>query len=294
MAAKIISFVNFKGGVGKTALTVNLAVSLAHEWGEKVLLVDMDPQSNASIYLMGPARWNQLANQKPTCTTYGLLQNDSPIGPCILRDTIKSNAGITLVPWLHLLPACYGLMDFEHSPLPTGRHQPYVHFWQELMAFLDTYNFILIDCPPNLYKTTQCAIFASHEIFVPCNPDALSVIGLALLGRKVTEFTRRTKSEHEIFRPGEPQATISGLIINNKPLQQTVANDKAGWLLSQKLDGLKQRGFAAPTAQILGVTVRHAADFRTGSLLYTPLLFSRIRNQDLLADYKNLANLLRQ
>jgi chromosome partitioning protein len=56
MPGKIISLVNFKGGVGKTTLTVNLAACLAKERDKKVLIVDLDPQSNSSIWLLGPAR----------------------------------------------------------------------------------------------------------------------------------------------------------------------------------------------------------------------------------------------
>ncbi len=294
MAAKIISFVNFKGGVGKTALAVNLAVSLAHEWGEKVLLVDMDPQSNASIYLMGPVRWNHLANRRPDLTVFGLLRKQHPVGPCIVRETVKDKTGITLIPRLHLLPSCYGLMDFEHSHLNVGDVQPHVHFWHELMSCVDAYDFIVIDCPPNLYKTTQCAIFASQEILVPCNPDALSVIGLGLLGKRITVFSRMTESEHHNFHPGEPQASISGLIINNRHSTHSRANDLAEALLSRKLDNLRLNGMVAPQAKIFPVKVRHAADFQTGSFLYTALLFARIKNQPLLDDYKNLANLLRQ
>jgi chromosome partitioning protein len=68
MPARRISFVNFKGGVGKTSLTVNIAACLAHELGQRVLLVDCDSQSNASIWLMGVPRWNILRSS-PTIIT---------------------------------------------------------------------------------------------------------------------------------------------------------------------------------------------------------------------------------
>ena len=63
MPGKIISLVNFKGGVGKTTLTVNLAACLAKEHDKKVLIVDLDPQSNSSIWLMGPALWSELNSE---------------------------------------------------------------------------------------------------------------------------------------------------------------------------------------------------------------------------------------
>ena len=76
MAARRISLVNFKGGVGKTSITVNLAASLARELDQKVLVVDMDAQSNTSIWLMGVARWNNL-NGMPEKSVWGLFHPDN-------------------------------------------------------------------------------------------------------------------------------------------------------------------------------------------------------------------------
>lgn len=293
MEATIISFVNFKGGVGKTALAVNLATSLAREFGERVLLIDLDPQSNASIYVMGPVEWNSKAQSKPTLTVYGLLKNKSPIGPCIVRDTIRED-GATVLPKLHLLPSCYQLMDFENGLAPAEGEPHYVLFWNQIMGCQDSYEFILIDCPPNLYKTTQCAIFASHHILVPCNPDNLSAIGLSLLARKMREFSQQTEHIHDQHRPGEKQPTISGIVINNKPTIEEKANKLSEAVLRGKLEDLKVQKLTAPDAEIFPVSIRHAADFRTGSFEYRPLLFAKgVKNKDLLGDYRNLANLIR-
>ncbi|MGO9568577.1 MAG: ParA family protein [Desulfomonilaceae bacterium] len=288
-----MSFVNLKGGVGKTALAVNLATSLAHQFGERVLLIDLDPKSNASISVMGPVEWNKRAQSDPPHTVYGLLKNQNPIGPCIVRDTIKDN-DLILLPKLHLLPSCYKLMDFEDGSVPTEGEPHYVRFWNQIMGCLGSYNFILIDCPPNLYKTTQCAIFASHHILVPCNPDSLSAIGLSLLARKIRDFRERTEKAHYRHRPGENQPTISGILINNKPPTEEKANRLSDTVLRSKLEDLKIQNLTAPSAEILPVTIRHAADFRTGSFEYRPLLFARgVKNKDLLSDYRNLANVIR-
>ncbi|MGB6067613.1 MAG: ParA family protein [Desulfomonilaceae bacterium] len=293
MEARIISFVNFKGGVGKTALAVNLATSLAHQLGERVLLVDLDPQSNASICVMGPDHWDARARGDPTHTIYGLLKNQHPIGPCIVKDAIKEN-GVAAVPKLHLLPSCYKLMDFEDSSVPGDGKAPYVIFWEQIMGCLGSYDFILIDCPPNLYRTTRCAIFSCHHILVPCNPDSLSAIGLSLLARKIREFQERSEDTHYRHRPGEPQPAISGILINNKPPTEQKANRYSETVLRSKLEDLKVQKLTAPDAEVFPVGIRHAADFRTGSFEYRPLLFAReVKNKDLLGDYRNLAIYIR-
>ena len=85
MSAQIISFVNLKGGVGKTALAVNVGVSLAAELGQKVLIIDLDPQGNASLWLMGQNKWVTTVNEHKTKTVYGLLRHNKPISTCIVK-----------------------------------------------------------------------------------------------------------------------------------------------------------------------------------------------------------------
>jgi chromosome partitioning protein len=293
MSAKIISFVNFKGGVGKTALAVNLATSLAHQGGHRVLLVDLDPQSNASISLMGPEAWKFDANHNKVNTVYGLLKLQNTIEPCIVRGPVQRDKVIQ-VPQLFLLPACHDLMELELHPNSGDEEPDYVLFWKHISGKLDSYSFILIDCPPNLYRLTQCAIFASHHILVPCNPDALSAVGLSLLAKKVQQFKQKTAHRHSMHRRGYKQAEISGIIINNKPTAEVIANKKAEALIQTKLNSLKAQGLTAPDAEVLRVSIRHAADFRTGSFEYRPVLFAKgVKNKELLSDYENLANLIR-
>ena len=115
MPGKIISLVNFKGGVGKTTLTVNVAACLAKEHGNKVLIVDLDPQSNSSIWLLGPARWssiNKRENMKKTTAAmfYGTAKEDIFITPF-------ADAMDNFLPELYLCPASFHMINLESTIL---------------------------------------------------------------------------------------------------------------------------------------------------------------------------------
>src|SRR5215470_16456254 len=100
MPARRISFVNFKGGVGKTSLAVNVAACLAHDLSQKVLLVDCDSQSNASIWLMGLTRWN-LRNSAVGKSIFGaFLPNLPPVINNIIPSVVQNDRGTILIPKL--------------------------------------------------------------------------------------------------------------------------------------------------------------------------------------------------
>src|SRR5205085_2765012 len=180
MSARRISFVNFKGGVGKTSLAVNIAACLAHELGQRVLLVDCDSQSNASIWLMGVPRWNIL-NDTPEKSIYGIFMENAPnVYHNVRRSVLEDSNRVKLIPDLDLLPATYKLMDLEHEYRDVEAEPFYYKFYQQLAIFFNDYDYILFDCPPNVFRASKCAIFASQEIYIPCNPDVLSYVGLSL------------------------------------------------------------------------------------------------------------------
>jgi chromosome partitioning protein len=292
--ARIISFINFKGGVGKTALAVNLAASLAHEFGEQVLLVDLDPQSNASIQVLGPTSWEKEANKRPFNTVFGLLKNRNPIDSCMIKGAITDwKTRVMLEPRLDIIPSCYKLAEIEHDTIRAGQKHHYIRLWQHLSGVLRIYDYIIIDCPPNFFRTTECAMFVSTNIFIPCNPDALSVIGLSLLIQKIDELKRHIAPDHYQYRQEHSQPEISGIIINNKPVTETKANHLADSYLRRKLNEAKTQKLVSANASVLPVSIRRAAAFRTGTFDYRPLLFASVKNKDLISDYRQLANYIR-
>ncbi|HTY23013.1 MAG TPA: ParA family protein [Desulfomonilaceae bacterium] len=289
---QIISFVNLKGGVGKTALAVNVGVSLAAQLGQRVLIIDLDPQGNASLWLQGQKEWVDTVNNRRTKTVYGLLSHNTPVGQCIVRSPVIDEAGHVAVEKLDLIPATIHLMFFEedhHSK--DGQLSYYVRFYQEIEILRSQYEFIFLDCPPNIYKTTKCALFAADQIVVPCNPDALSWMGLQLLAQRIKIFANQTMGELESCRPGAKLPLISGLVLNNIQTSATVVLKKAEERLETRLAKLKTNGLVRDDAEIFPVKIRHAAAFHKGSFEFRPLLFSESPNWALLEDYQKLATI---
>lgn len=291
MAGKIISFVNLKGGVGKTSLTVNVGVSLAAQLGKNVLVIDLDPQSNASMWLMGLGPWVERAKYQFTKTVFGLLCHNEPLAECIVKSPVKNETGMAEVPRLDLMPATYNLLTFEERDLRReGRPPWYVHFYRHVKTLKDShYDYILLDCPPNTYKTTKCAVFASDHIIVPCNPDALSWLGLELLSKIISQFSHRTTAEFNHERPGAPLPLVSAIVMNDLNAAERNVNRQGITNLEHTLSRLRIRGLAREDAEIIPIRIRGAAALKRGTFQFKPLLFATPRNENLLEDYQNLA-----
>ena len=171
--AKVVSFVNMKGGVGKTTCAVNLAACLARDHGQKVLLVDLDPQTNASLSLMSEAAWESWADVLEARDRGKHDDDHVKFKKCILRNVVPE------IPSLDLIPSHLKLtfVDLDLAARP-GRERV---FARKLEKVIEDYDLILCDCPPNLQVATQNALFASDAFLVPMQPDYLSSVGLALL-----------------------------------------------------------------------------------------------------------------
>jgi len=177
--ATVISLVNMKGGVGKTTVAVNLAAYLARDHQKKVLLVDLDPQTNASLSFMPENAWAQWTEQHGSIAQVFELdarrKNEEPVklADCIIRGVVPA------IPGLDLLPGHLRLtfLDLDLAARP-GRERILT---RKLAKVLDDYDLILCDCPPNLQTATQNALYASDWFLVPMQPDFLSSIGLSLL-----------------------------------------------------------------------------------------------------------------
>jgi chromosome partitioning protein len=198
-----ISLLNMKGGVGKSTLAVNLAWQFYY-FGKRVLLVDLDPQFNASQYLLGGEDYKALL-KKEAPTTWSIFEQHTSI-PGVQKKPFESDKVIhhyrgNQKEYLHLVPACLELCYTLRNP--SGKEQLLAKF---LAKKATCYDIVLIDCPPTDSLFTTAAYFASDYILVPVRPEYLSTIGLPLLARSIQEF----KEQYE-----NSSLQVAGIVFNS-------------------------------------------------------------------------------
>lgn len=180
---KVVAFVNLKGGVGKTTLAVNFAAYCVDK-KQRTLLIDVDPQTNASLWVMGFDGWKSHSDKKGTVADLmGVGNHKKAQGKKkTASDVIVQNAqnfGFDLIPsHLDLFT-----IDFDLASAQNKVESLKI----AVESVLKNYDVVVIDCPPNLTVPTQSALaFATHFV-VPTAADFLSAIGIALLINRVKE-----------------------------------------------------------------------------------------------------------
>ena len=175
---RIIAIANQKGGVGKTTTTINLGAALAR-LGCKVLIVDLDPQGNASTGL-------GIATDDREYTTYELLLDDVS-----LSEVIKP----TETPDLHIVPATVDLSSADVELVSNEKRSFLLHDALRQFAMDDLgYDYILIDCPPSLNLLTVNGMVAAHSILVPLQSEFFALEGLSQLMLTIREVRQTANS----------------------------------------------------------------------------------------------------
>jgi len=163
---RVLSIVNQKGGVGKTTTTVNLATALAAV-GKKVLVIDFDPQGNASTGL-------GIENNNREITSYDVVLNDTATSQAIQK---------TAVPNLHVIPATIDLSGAEIEMVSLVRRE--FRLKDALANAPEQYDYILIDCPPSLGLLTLNALTASNSVLIPLQCEFYALEGLSHLVKTI-------------------------------------------------------------------------------------------------------------
>jgi chromosome partitioning protein len=191
---RIIAVTNQKGGVGKTTVSVNLSAGLARHLPQaRVLLVDADPQANATAVFLGIA-FAAGPRQPQVNTIYELIVQQIP--PVQAIQTIPLNNSTTR---LDILPAHLDLASAELELVNIFERERRLH--RALTPLVDQYDFIIIDCPPSLSLLTINALMAASEVLIPVDPGVFPIIGLNLLNRTI-----------EMVRQANPALRIMGVI----------------------------------------------------------------------------------
>ena len=291
--ARKISFINYKGGVGKTSLIVNTAAALA-KMGKRVLLFDLDTQSNASIWLLKLDRWNKLYATGDG-SIYSIFDpGKSHIKDLVIKDVVEGKNGEKLLPGLDLVPTTFNLVDLEAEYMGDPKRPAYLVFCEQVAALEPNYDFILFDCPPNILRASQCGVFTSNEIYVPSNPDALSLIGFTLLVDKLQKFHALSGSFRKASM-GSP-AQVQGLIFNS--IRTGVDIEVPKMRMQLRLNQFRAAKKAAPTAKIFSTQVRDAMVVRRSVALGLPVILVGSEGADttdsVTNDYRKLATELAQ
>jgi len=253
MSAKIISFINMKGGVGKTTLAVNISYALAHQYGKKILLVDIDPQFNATQYLVEQERYIDYIKRKKNKNITNIFFDPIKSSPNLVDQSERrkkvspvtlTNVTITIIKNAHgkldLIPSSLSLMKAQN--LDRGVENKLKLF---LDKFKNAYDYVFIDCPPTISIFTLSAFLASDAYLVPIKPDNLSTIGYPLLEEAMSNYeeisgkqlklvgivftmvdsrTNLMKDMMNIFRKKYPKYVFSNILHQSIRVAELVGN----------------------------------------------------------------------
>ncbi len=203
---KIIAVANQKGGVGKTTTAINLGAALA-EMGLQVLVVDLDPQGNASTGV-------GIDPEDRDKTTYDLLLEDAELQDVILP---------TDTPNLRIIPATVDLSSADIELISNEKRSFLLHDALRQRAIDPfAFDFVLIDCPPSLNLLTVNAMVAAHSVLIPLQSEFFALEGLSQLMLSI----------REVRQTANPNLRIEGVVLTmydarNNLSQQVEADARA-------------------------------------------------------------------
>lgn len=229
--ARFISFINFKGGVGKSTTAVETAASLAKNYGKRVLLIDLDPQTNATFYLMDHAEWESWQQTNGSLKTlfdaYLAGQGHDFDVSRIIKKDLLCHGGAPLAPGFELLPSHLALVQIDiqlaaKATVGESVFSSQAIIRQALQRVQDQYDYVIFDCPPNFNLVTQNGLFASDGYVIPAIPDYLSTLGIHLIQGEVNRFSDRIRNALAMFGGIFTGPRLAGVIFTRVRLRSRV------------------------------------------------------------------------
>lgn len=208
---KVVSMINWKGGVGKSTLTLHVGVNVMRQVDEhpKVLLIDLDPQCNLSYLALGVSGYVEAVYKKKQKTLKDIFDayfNGAAFNTssAIIHQPISASAGdvwanVDILPSHHELVLVDMRLARERKSGTT--HQEETQFELDKLSIIHNaiaqvaseYEYVILDCPPNINLVTQNAFFASEAYFIPAIPDFLSTVGISLIKQEMEKLNKNFK-----------------------------------------------------------------------------------------------------
>lgn len=191
--SRIIAVANQKGGSGKTSTAINLASGLArHLPHQQVLLVDIDPQANATAVFLGVPF--AAGPRKPgLATVYEVIVGDTPATHVVQRVGLQPSPGGASGA-LGILPAHLDLASAELELVNAFERERRLQ--RALSPLREAYEYVVVDCPPSLGLLTVNALMAATEVIIPVDPGLFPIIGLNLLQNTIRMIQRANPVLH--------------------------------------------------------------------------------------------------
>ena len=244
--AKIIAIANQKGGVGKTTTAVNLSAYLA-ELGKKVLVIDMDPQGNASSGF-------GIDVQSSEMTVYQFLLNSIKFSDACQATQLKS---------LDLLPSNIDLSGLEIDL--QGNPEKEFRLKTSLESYAEDYDFLIIDCPPSLGILTINALVASNSVLIPLQCEYYALEGLTQLLRIIRLVQNGTNKSLEL------EGILLTMYDSRTRLASSVVQDVRSHFKDKVYEVIIPRNVRLSEAPSYGEPISRYDAYSTGAAAYKKL-----------------------